>query len=262
MDTFETILFAVQGSVAHITLNRPEAHNALSNQMVEELLRCVSALRDEATYLGLRALVLRSSGATFCTGGDLRDMMNSLPREENRAAIARVDELLRAVNELPLVVIARVQGAAMGGGLGLVCVSDIAVAGYSATFGLPEVRLGIVPSMISPYVVARVGFTRARHLMLIGGRLDYMEAYEYCLIQHYCADNELDVRVNAVLNDVLKCAPGALRETKRLLNYLRSQDETLSYRVDLLQRLTSSEEARQGVQAFLEKTSAPWVQEP
>jgi isohexenylglutaconyl-CoA hydratase len=262
MDTFETILFAVKGPVAHITLNRPEAHNALSNRMVEELLRCVISLRDDATYHGLRALVLRSVGTTFCSGGDLRDMVDPLPVAENRAAIARVDELLRAVNELPFVVVARVQGAAMGGGLGLVCVSDIAVAGYSATFGLPEVRLGIAPSMISPYVVARIGFTRARHLMLTGGRLDYMEAYGYSLIQHYCADNELDARINAVLSDVLKCAPEALRETKRLLHYLSAHDETLDYRVELLQRLRSGEEARQGVQAFLEKKPAPWVQEP
>lgn len=262
MDTFETIICTANGPVASIMLNRPEAHNALSNQMVDELLRCVVSLREDAEYRGLRALVLRSAGTTFCAGGDLRDMVAPLSAEEDRAAIARVDELLRAVNELPVVVVARVQGAAMGGGLGLVCVSDIAVAGYSATFGLPEVRLGIAPSMISPYVVARVGVTRARHLMLTGGRLDYMAAFEYCLIQHYCSDNELDVRINAVLRDVLQCAPESLRETKRLLHYLDTHNDTLDYRVDLLRRLRSSDEARQGVQAFLEKKPAPWVIEP
>lgn len=262
MDMFETIIFTTDGPVASIVLNRPEAHNALSNQMVKELLRCVTTLRDDVSYQGIRALVLRSAGTTFCSGGDLRDIVEPLPAAKNRAALAKVDELLRTVNELPLVVIARVQGAAMGGGFGLVCVSDIAVAGYSATFGLPEVRLGIAPSMISPYVVARVGVTRARHLMLTGGRLDYMEAYNYCLIQHYCADNELDARIEAVLRDVLKCAPEALRETKRLLHYLSTHDDTLDYRIDLLQRLRSSEEAHQGVQAFLEKKTAPWVQEP
>lgn len=262
MNTFETILFTVKGPVAHITLNRPEARNALSNQMVDELLRCVITLRDDAAYGDLRAVVIRSVGTTFCAGADLRDMLEPLPALENRAAIERADELLRVVSELPLVVIARVQGAAMGGGFGLVCVSDIAVAGYSATFGLPEVRLGIAASMISPYVVERIGLTRARQLMLTGGRLDYMAAYEYCVIQHYCADNELDTRIDAVLRDVLKGAPQALRETKRLLRYLSAHDDTLDYRADLLERLRSSEEARQGIQAFLEKRPAPWAQEP
>ncbi len=262
MDTFETILFATKGPVASITLNRPEVHNALNGQMVDELLRCVTTLRDDSAYRDLRALVVRSAGTTFCAGGDLRDMLAPAPEPENHAALVQVDDLLRTVNELPLVVIVRVQGPAMGGGLGLVCVSDIAVAGYSASFGLPEVRRGIAPAIISPYVVARIGFTRARHHMLTGGCLDYMEAYEYCLIQHFCADNELDARVRAVLRDVLQCAPEALRATKRLLHYITTHQDTLDYRVELLQRLRGSDEARQGMQAFLEKKPAPWVQEP
>src|SRR5690349_10126538 len=105
MDTFETILFVVNGPVANITLNRPEASNALSNKMVDELLSCVTSLRDDAAYSDLRAVVIRSTGATFCAGGDLRDMLEPLPALENHAAIERVDKLLLAVSELPLVVV-------------------------------------------------------------------------------------------------------------------------------------------------------------
>jgi enoyl-CoA hydratase/carnithine racemase len=262
MDAFETIRFTVKGPVATIMLNRPEAHNALNTQLVDELLRCLVALQDDAAYRDLRAVVLRAAGTNFCTGGDVRDLVTAVPPAEERAAIVRVDELLRTLNELPLIVVARVQGAAMGGGLGLVCVSDIAVAGYSASFGLPEVRLGLAPAVISPYVVARIGFTRTRHLMLTGNRLNYIVAHEYCLIQHYCADNELDSRVNAVLKDVLQCAPEASRACKRLLHHIAQHDDTLDYRADLLQRLRHGAEAQQGIRAFLQKKPAPWVQEP
>ena len=256
---FETITLQVKGPVARVRLNRPDARNALSMAMVKELLACFTALRDDPAYRAVRAVVLCAKGKTFCAGGDLRDMTR--PAEEQHAALAEVDALLRAINQAPQVVIARVQGAALGGGLGLVCVSDIAVAGYSASFGMPEAQLGIAPAMIAPYVLARLGFTRARELMLTGHRFDYVAAHTWGLIQHYCADFELDRCVRMVLADVLRAAPGALRACKELLFTVAAGGDTLDYRVALLERLRTGEEARQGAQAFLSKKPAPWVVE-
>jgi isohexenylglutaconyl-CoA hydratase len=164
--SFETITLAVKGPVARVRLNRPTVRNALSFAMVEELLTCFAALRDDPAYGDVRVALLCANGKTFCAGGDLRDMTR--PAEEQQVALAKMDALLQAINQAPQVVITRVQGAALGGGLGLVCVSDIAIAGYSASFGLPEAQLGVAPALISPYVLARLGFTRTRELMLTG----------------------------------------------------------------------------------------------
>ncbi len=172
MQGFQTIMLQVKGPVARVRLNRPDVRNALSFVMVEELLACFTALRDDPAYRAVRAVVLCANGKTFCAGGDLRDMTR--PAEEQQAALAQVDALLRAINQAPQVVIARIQGAALGGGLGLVCVADIAIAGFSASFGLPEAQLGVAPAMIAPYVLARLGFTRTRELMLTGQRFDYV----------------------------------------------------------------------------------------
>ncbi len=257
MQGFETITLAVKGPVARVRLNRPEARNALSFAMVEELLTCFTALRDDPAYGEVRVVLLCANGKTFCAGGDLRDMTR--PAKEQRESLAKMDALLRAINQAPQVVVTRVQGAALGGGLGLVCVSDIAVAGYSASFGLPEAQLGLAPALISPYVLARLGFTRTRELMLTGVRFDYLAAHNWGLIQHYCADFELDARVRAVLRDVLRAAPGALRACKELLFTVAAGGDTLDYRAALLERLRTGEEARQGATAFLQKQPAPWV---
>jgi enoyl-CoA hydratase/carnithine racemase len=257
--TYDTITCEIAGPVATITLNRPAARNAMSHQMVEELLGCFGELRDETRHGDVRVALVQSAGDVFCAGGDVRDLSTSGTPEENAAAVARLDELLRAVNEAPQVVVARVQGAALGGGLGLVCVSDVAIAGEQASFGLPEVRLGLVPSVISPYVVARVGFTRARQLMLTGARIGGAAALAYGLVHETCPQRELEARVRATVDDVLRCAPPAVRACKRLLFEVARERETLDYRVELLNRLRTSEEAQQGMLAFLSKQPAPWV---
>jgi isohexenylglutaconyl-CoA hydratase len=256
MDAFETITCAVEGPVATITLNRPEARNAMSLAMVEELLRCFTALREE-TNRDVRVVILRAAGQTFCAGGDLRDM--SAASGEGAGIGARLDDLLRAVNEAPQVVVARVQGAAMGGGLGLICVSDIAVADEDATFALPEVRLGLAPAVISPFVIQRIGFTRARQLMLTGRRFGVVAALEYGLISEAAPLGRLDAQVEVTVEDILKCAPNALRECKRLLFAVLTQPDALEERVATFERLRTSDEAAEGIMAFIQKKPAPWV---
>jgi enoyl-CoA hydratase/carnithine racemase len=264
LDAFETITCTVDGPVATVKLNRPETRNALSNAMVAELLRCFTALGGDE-YRDVRAVVLRAAGSVFCAGGDVRDLSNILSPAENRAAIARLDELLRAVNQAPQVVIARVQGAALGGGLGLVCVTDLAVAAESASFAFTEARLGLAPAIISPYVVARIGFTAARRLILTAARVDAAAAQTLGLVTECCPDSELDARMAAALRDVLQCAPQALRACKRLLFRVAASPDpadTLEYRVDLLDQLRNGEEAQQGMRAFLAKQPALWAPQP
>lgn len=253
MDAFETITCAVEGPVATVTLNRPEERNAMSQAMAGELLRCFTTLRDE-TYRNVRVIVLRAAGETFCAGGDLRDMGS-----DNEGAGLIFDGLLQAVNEAPQVVIARIQGAAMGGGLGLVCVSDIAIADEGATFGLPETRIGLAPATIAPYVIERIGFTRARQLALTGRRFGAASALEYGLIHEVAAAGELDAQIEATIADVLKCAPNALRECKRLLFGVVKGPDTSADRVAALDRLRKSDEAAEGIMAFIQKKPAPWV---
>jgi isohexenylglutaconyl-CoA hydratase len=257
VDSFDTITCEIAGPVATVTLNRPEVRNAMSAGMVEDLLACFLALGGD-DGAGVRLVVLRAAGDVFCAGGDVRDLSASRGGGQPDTG-ARLDELLRLVRDGPQVVIARVQGAALGGGLGLVCVADIVVAGDRASFALPEVRLGLVPAVISPYAVARLGMPRARHLMLTGTRITAAQACEFGLVQEACADDELDATLSAMVADVLRCAPGALRACKRLLAEIATSEDTLGYRVDLLNRLSTGEEAQQGMLAFLSKRPAPWV---
>jgi isohexenylglutaconyl-CoA hydratase len=257
MRAFETITCDLQGAVASVTLNRPESRNAMSHQMVEELLSCFHELADDSLYGAIRVVVVRAAGTVFSAGGDVRDLAAVQSPEKSRAAVARLDELLAGVNEAPQVIIARVQGAVRGGGLGLVCVSDIAIASNSATFALPEVRLGLVPAIISPYVIARVGLPRARQLMLGGQEIGAAAAAQYGLVHMTTADEELDQVVESITTEVLKGAPEALRACKRLL--LGSTGQTLDARVDLLNELRSSREAQAGMLAFLRKEPPPWT---
>ena len=138
---YETLAIAINGPVATITLNRPEARNAMSHQMVEDLLDYFQSISNNRD---IRLVVIRAAGKAFCVGGDIRDLSTPRTEAEEKAAIARVDTMLRAVNRAPQVVIARIHGAVLGGGIGLVSVSDIAIASATARFGLPEVRLGLV----------------------------------------------------------------------------------------------------------------------
>ena len=261
VDAYGAITFEVSGPVATVTLNRPDSRNAMSNQMVAELSRCFAELRGPAGD-SVRVVILRAAGKAFCAGGDVRDLSDLESPSEGDDAFERLDELLRAVNEAPQVVVARIQGAAMGGGLGLVCVSDVAIAGERAFFGLPETRLGVAPALIAPYVLARVGVTQARRLMLSGTRITPATARDIGLIHEVASDEALDARVEAAVDDILRCAPLALRECKRLLFGVARGDATLAERASLLRRLRTGEEARQGMLAFLTKRPAPWEPQP
>jgi isohexenylglutaconyl-CoA hydratase len=255
-DSLETLRVEFGDFTAHVTLNRPEVRNAMNFKMVEEITHVFAALRDNRD---VRCVVLSGAGGTFCAGGDIKEMReNNVP---NGAARVNLDVMLRTVNQASQVVIARVEGAALGGGLGLVCVSDIAIASEDANFGLPEVRLGISPAFISPFVLQRLGLTRTRELMLTGRRFGSVEALDYGLVHLTCATDEIDDCVRVQLNDIRLCAPGAIAATKELIFTVleNALDDTVEYRANLLNTLRTGAEAQEGMQAFLEKRPAAWV---
>lgn len=253
---FQTLQVTFDDMTAYVVLNRPETKNAMNFKMVEELTLLFEGLKGNRD---VRAIVLSGSNGTFCSGGDIKEMRdNTIPDDKHRI---NLDVMLRACNQADQVVIARVEGAALGGGFGLACVSDIAVASDDAQFGLPEVRLGVSPAFISPFVIQRMGLTRARELMLTGRRFNGTLAKDYGIVHIACPTEELNQHVAAKLHEIRQCAPAAIAATKALIFTVLDTplDETVEYRANLLNTLRSGEEAQEGMMAFIQKRSPRWV---
>ena len=258
---YETLAIQQAGSVVSVYLNRPESRNAMNRQMVREIRDFFQAIQPDRSE---RVVLLGAHGPTFCAGGDIKEMREDLttPSAAQMAQVETFDAMLRAVNEAPQVVIARIQGDVMGGGVGLISVADMAVAAANAKIGLPEVRLGLVPAMISPYVVARIGFTRAREWMLRGLRITAEDAAAHGLITTTCPAAELDQQVALLVNDVLQAPASALADCKALLFTVtaRPTDETVAYRVNTLNQRRTSPDGQEGLMAFVQKRPPAWVE--
>jgi isohexenylglutaconyl-CoA hydratase len=257
---YETLDVNLDGPFAHVTLNRPEVKNAMNSQMVLDITAVFEALRDNRS---VRAVVLAGAGGTFCAGGDIKEMAAAFQSGNMNGSSGALDTMLRMVNQAPQVVVAKVQGAAMGGGFGLVCVSDIAVASADARFGLPEVRLGIVPALISPYVIQRLGLTRARELMLTGRRFSGDHAKAYGLVHDVCLPDDLEGHMIVLLDELRQCSSTALAACKNLIFEVlgKDLDATVALRANLLTELRQSEDGQEGMMAFVEKRPPKWAKE-
>ena len=259
MSACETLLLEPHNGVLHITLNRPQNCNAMSLQMVSELR---TVLADVARDEHVRALVISGAGGHFCAGGDVKDMSRAGSREGLRDLNRVFGALLQEVEALPQVVIVVLQGAVLGGGFGLACVSDIAIADHQAQFGLPETSLGVLPAQIAPFVVRRIGLTQARRLALTAARFDGIEAQRLGVVHFVEHDPQgLAQRLDEVLGQVLRCAPRANARTKALL--LQSLDQPLELLLDQaagwFAEAVTGEEGIEGTRAFVEKRKARWV---
>lgn len=248
--------------IATLSLNRPALHNAFNAELV-------SALHDalaEVEARSCRALVLTGIGESFSAGADLNWMqaMIASSEAENKRDAQRLGALLRQLDRLPLPTIARVNGSAFGGGVGLLACCDIAVAVEDAVFGLTEVRLGLVPATISPFVVARIGLGHARRYMLTGERLDAVTALRIGLINAVVPDSQLDGHVQDLLDLLLAGGPTAQAEVKGLLRNVQKHqgdpDRLDLYTADLIARLRVSNEGQEGLSAFLSKQKPQWRQ--
>lgn len=258
---FQTVMLQDAAPFAAITLNRPERRNAMNFQMVEELIAAFDALKIRED---IRAVVISGAGDHFCVGGDVNDLqaVQSMSEAEQQEAVAGIDILLRRIIEAPQVVIAKIHGSALGGGFGLACACDIAIGAADAAFGLPEARLGIAPAMITPYVVRRVGLSRAGVMMLTGARFDGISAHEYGVIHEVCPKEILDECTDAILNEIRQCSPAALRACKQLLQTAdQALDESLAFRARTLNTLRAGEDGQEGMQAFIQKRPPKWALE-
>ena len=244
-----------------LTLNRPQAHNALSPELTQALEQAVANLNGDTA---LRALVITGAGASFCAGGDIKGMraMVAGTRAERMARSTRFARLLAAIRALPVPVLARVNGPAYVGGAGLVSVADIAIAADSARFGFTEPRIGIAPANISPYVLARLGVTAARRLFLTGQRFEAAEGLRLGLYDRVVTADALDAAVDAELEAILACSPAALAACKRLIEEVPGKDgeAAMAYTATLLADLWETEDAREGIAAFNEKRKPRWAQ--
>jgi methylglutaconyl-CoA hydratase len=245
--------------VATVTLNRPDVHNALSARMMDELTEVARAAATDGT----RVMVLTGAGRSFCAGGDLGWMRAQFDAgSEARAAEGRrLAGMLQALNTMPVPLIGRVQGAAFGGGVGLACVCDVAVAAEGAKFGLTETRLGLIPATIGPYVIARIGEGMARRVFMSSRRFDAGEARELGVVARVVAPDALDDAVEAEVAPYLACAPGAVGEAKALARSLGPliDEARIAATVDALAHRWEGEEAVEGVGAFFEKRAPNWA---
>jgi len=258
--TYKTLLVEEGDGILTVTLNRPDVHNAFNDELIAEAID----LFENIGSRDVRAIVLRGTGQNFCAGADLNWMskMVSYTREQNIHDSSLLAKMYALMNDCPIPLIGRIQGAAIGGGVGLVSVCDIAIATRDAKFGLSEVKLGILPAVISPYVIAKIGISHARALFLTGERFGAERALRIGLVHRMVEDVEsLDAAVEEALKQLRGSGPQAVRECKKLITFVSSNEavESIPYTIEAISARRVSEEGQQGMQAFLRKEKAPWA---
>ena len=259
----QTLLLKQDAGVLHVTLNRPEVRNAMSLAMVIELREALAGAEADGVT---RVIVLRGAGGHFCAGADLKDMAGARARlADDPDAVAKINaafgELCVAFANTGLALVSVLEGTVMGGGLGLACVADVALAGTGAVFRLPETSLGVVPAQIAPFLVERLGYSEARRLAVTGGRLDANAALDLRLVHAVHASGALDNALAAVVHEILQCAPGAVAATKALMAKARfhAPASLVHEAAEVFSKAALGPEGLEGTTAFLAKRKASWV---
>jgi methylglutaconyl-CoA hydratase len=256
----ERLEVAFEGPVARVWLNRPEVRNAFDGLMVTELRK---ALFDLRSVDAARVIVLGGRGPAFCAGADLEWMkaMAGFTRDDNLREAQALADLFFTVYESPKPIVARVHGAALGGGAGLVAACDMAVAALGTQFGFTEVRLGLVPAVISPYVLAKIGESAARETFLTGERFEAVQAQEMGLVRRAVPEEDLDAAVASRVEEILKAGPQAAAEAKALIREVAWSrvEDVQRYTVEKIADVRVSPEGQEGMRAFLEKRKPRWM---
>lgn len=245
--------------VATLMLNRAEKHNAINGELIADLGAAVQSLAGDPA---VRIVVLTGAGNSFCAGGDFNWFASNVEktRAERVAESALLAHLLRGLDSLPKPLIGRINGPAYGGGVGLISVCDYTIGVEGSKFGLTEVRLGLLPATISPYVVARIGAAASRETMLSGALFDCARAQRIGLLTEVVTPGELDNAVERVVNAHLQAAPGVVADTKRLIAYVARHelDANMIYTADRLADAWETEEGVEGISCFLNKGTPSW----
>jgi len=261
MQQYNTIELIVDQNVATILLNRPDIRNAFNEVMISELITCFEFLQDRED---VRIIILRGNGKAFCAGADLNWMrdVTKYSYEENYRESLQLSRCFYSIYSSPKPTIAVVHGAAIGGANGLLAACDMAFCDNDTVFSLSEVKIGIVPACISPYVIKRVGEYGARELMLTGRRINGIEAQTFGLVNKSLPAGELDVHVNDVISLLLSSGPKAVSQCKVLINKVSNQisfDEALTFTAKMIADIRASDEGQEGMAAFLGKYSPNWI---
>ncbi len=256
---FKALKVDMDNGVATVTLDRPDVHNAFDDFMISELHNLFQKLEKDPD---VRAIVLTGQGKSFCAGADLNWMkrMANYSQEENVKDARKLAYMLEAISSCMTPVVGRINGHAFGGGCGLVAACDITISSMRSKFAFSEVNLGLVPATISPYVVRRLGYSRAKELFLTGEVFDSAKAMDFGLVDYIVEPDQLDEAV-AKKTELLKASgPAALAEVKLLLRGLESKDkdDIIRETSDIIARLRASPEGQEGIGAFLEKRKPKW----
>jgi methylglutaconyl-CoA hydratase len=250
------------GPVEYLTLNRPDVRNAFNEHVIAELTEWAAQARAAAGRHELRAVVIAGAGKMFCAGADVTWMSKTVQytKEENLRDAMAMSRMFAAINELPLAVIGRVHGAALGGGAGLAAVCDIVVASEDAVFGFTEVKLGIIPAVISPFALAKIGPSAARDLFLTGARFPASRAREIGLVHAVVPANELDIAVDRYVQEILTAGPEAVAAAKALIPRVSGLtiEEAMPITAQAIATQRVSDEGQDGLRAFLEKRKPSW----
>jgi methylglutaconyl-CoA hydratase len=267
MKTYSRLELSIAAPAARITLSRPEVRNAFDDRLIGELGDALQEIREaheSAPDGGPRVVVLTGAGETFCAGADMNWMRRSIAysRDENEADAMRMAAMLRALDELPIPTIARVNGASLGGGMGLLACCDIAVAVDTAQFGFTEARLGIAPAVISAFVIPKIGVSAARRYFLTAEIFDAATAKDMGLVSEVVPMAELDSAVDRFVSALRGNGPRAVSAAKQLIReaMMRTRKDTIDNAVRAIAALRASPEGQEGLGAFLDKRPPSWKQ--
>ena len=255
-----TILTSREGPVLRLTLNRPEVRNAFDEQLIAALTSAAAEAADDHT---LRAVVLAGSGKTFCAGADIGWMSKAIAytQRENLSDAEDLSRMLERLDTLALPLVGRIHGAALGGGVGLAAVCDIVIAAEDAVFALSEVKLGIVPAVVAPYVLRKIGVSAARELFLTGARFSAARAKEIGLVHEVVPAGDLDAAIGRRLAEILSAGPKAVGIAKALIREIAGANprDVIGLTTNTIASQRVSEEGQEGLRAFLEKRKPHWI---
>ncbi|NOX48132.1 MAG: enoyl-CoA hydratase/isomerase family protein [Chlorobi bacterium] len=258
---YQTIIFESSNAIASISLNRPKLHNAFNDVMISELTDC---FREVGSMENVRVVVLRGKGKSFCAGADLNYMKGiaQFGYRENFEDGKRLAGLFETIYICPKPTIAIVHGAAFGGANGLLAACDIVIADENTTFAFSEVKIGISPATIGPYVLKRIGEFGGKELMMTGKRFKGKEAEKFGLVNRSVSNGEMESILKDYIKQFMTSAPKAVEETKEMINKVieNKLENTMEYTADLIARLRAADEGQQGMAAFLEKRRPGWVE--